>query len=157
MATGKADRDAAPAADAEVMRRYPNARIDQVNVEFYRALLGHRLVVGRCGGCGAWHAPLGTLCPACWSTDVAPTPVSGRGTIHLLTLLHQGPPVVEYSPPWPLAAVELVEQPGLRVVGTLADTPPALQRIGQPVELVWIERDGAPWPAFRALLPEEVR
>jgi uncharacterized OB-fold protein len=157
MAVRPADPDRPAAADAEVLQRYPDVRLDQVNVEFYRALLGHRLVVGRCGGCGTWQTPLRPRCPACWSTDVEPTAVSGRGTIHLLTLLHQGPPVVEYSPPWPLAAVELVEQPGLRIAGTLVDTPPELRRIGQPVALTWIERDGAPWPAFRALRPEEVR
>ena len=29
------------------------------------------------------------------------------------------------------------------------DCPPERLRVGLPVELTWIERDGAPWYAFR--------
>ncbi|WP_063916113.1 Zn-ribbon domain-containing OB-fold protein [Nocardia flavorosea] len=134
-----------------VFEAYPGIRLDQVNVPYYAALLERRLVAGHCDECGAWHTPLRSRCPACWSTACAPREVSGRGHVHVLTLLHQGPPGVPYSPPWPLAAVELAEQPGLRIATTLAETPPQQQRVGQPVELTWIERDGAPWPAFRAV------
>ena len=83
-------------------------------------------------------------------------PSAGRGRIHLLILLHQGPPArdVSYSTPWPLAAVELDEQPGLRFVSTVVDCPPEQLRVGLPVELTWIERDGAPWYAFRRLTPD---
>ncbi len=136
--------------DATVLARYPAIRLDHVNKELYRGYLRHELVAGRCADCGLWHTPLRPICPACWSERVAAAPVGGRGTVHTLTLLHQGPPVVAYSPPWPLAAVELVEQPGLRVAATLVDTPFEQQRVGTVVELTWIERDGAPWPAFRA-------
>ncbi|MEU7811714.1 OB-fold domain-containing protein [Pseudonocardia sp. NPDC049154] len=144
-------------SDVEVLERYPRARLDQFSVEFYRGLLEGRLLVARCADCGTHHTPLRPLCPSCWSTAVSPTAVSGRGIIHLLTLLHQGPPGVPYSPPWPLAAVELAEQPGLRITATLVDTPPERQRIGVPVELAWTERDGAPWPAFRALPTRSAR
>lgn len=130
---------------------YPGIRLDQVNVPYYAALLERRLVAGHCDECGAWHTPLRSRCPSCWSAACAPREVSGRGHVHVLTLLHQGPPGVPYSPPWPLAAVELAEQPGLRIAATLVETPPQQQRVGQPVELTWIERDGAPWPAFQAV------
>jgi uncharacterized OB-fold protein len=92
------------------------------------------------------------MCPACWSWNVVPTAVSGRGTIFLLILLHQGPPApgVDYGAgPYPVAAVDLVEQPGLRITSTIVDTPPHEIAIGQPVELTWIERNGLPFPAFR--------
>lgn len=138
-------------SDEAVLERYPHIRLDHLNKHHYRGYLEHRLVLGRCADCGRWHSPLRPRCPECWSTAVSPTAVSGRGTVHLLTLLHQGPPSpeVDYSTPWPLAAIELVEQPGLRVVGTLVDCPPEACRVGVPVELTWITRQGAPWPAFR--------
>ncbi|MBY8862901.1 OB-fold domain-containing protein [Nocardia sp. CA2R105] len=123
-----------------------------MNTPYYAGLLEHRLLAGHCEECGVWHTPLRSRCPSCWSATVAPKEVSGHGHIHVLTLLHQGPPGVPYSPPWPLAAIELAEQPGLRVAATLVDTPIEHQRIGQAVELAWIERDGAPWPAFRAVV-----
>jgi len=44
---------------------------------------------------------------------------------------------------------ELEEQPGLRFTSTVVDTPLAEIRIGLPVELAWIDRYGAPFPAFR--------
>jgi uncharacterized OB-fold protein len=82
---------------------------------------------------------------------VSPVPVSGRGTVHLLTFLHQGPPVpgLDYAGGFPLAAIELAEQPGLRVEATVVDCPRDQLRVGLAVELTWIDRDGAPWPAFR--------
>lgn len=142
-------------SDEEVFARYPRIRLDQVNIEHYRAMLEHKLTAGWCGHCATWHTPLRPICPSCWAPDVSVRPVAGVGTIHLLTRLNQGPPVVDYSPPWPLAAIELAEQTGLRIVATLVDTPDSLQRIGQPVELTWIDRDGSPWPAFRAVADKE--
>jgi uncharacterized OB-fold protein len=136
-------------SDDVVLERYPNIRLDHVNKAYYKGFLERQLLLGRCADCGRWHAPLRPRCPSCWSASVAPTPVSGRGSVYLLTLLHQGPPGVDYSRPWPLAAIELDEQDGLRVVGTLVECPAEQRRVGQPVELTWITRDGAPWPAFR--------
>lgn len=138
-------------SDEQVLEAFPEVRLDHRNKEFYRALLRHELVAARCRDCGTWHTPLRALCPECWSFDIEVTPVNGRGTIHLLIRLHQGPPArdVSYSTPWPLAAVELEEQPGLRFVSTVVDCPPEQLRVGLPVELTWIERDGGPWYAFR--------
>jgi uncharacterized OB-fold protein len=138
-------------SDETVLARYPGIRLDNVNKNYYRGLLSHRLMIGRCADCGSWHTPLRPRCPQCWSESVRTEPASGRGSVYLLTRLYQGPasPDVDYSTPWPLAAIELVEQPGLRVVSTIVECPPALLRIGLAVSLTWISRDGAPWPAFR--------
>jgi uncharacterized OB-fold protein len=92
------------------------------------------------------------MCPACWSWNMVPTPVSGRGTVHLLIRLHQGPPLegVDYAAEaYPVAVVELVEQPALRITSTIVDCDPSDVEIGMPVELVWIDRDGVPFPAFQ--------
>jgi hypothetical protein len=66
--------------------------------------------------------------------------------------LRQGAPApgVDYEKgPHPVVTVELEEQAGLRFTSTVVDTPLAEIRIGLPVELVWIDRYGAPFPAFR--------
>lgn len=137
--------------DAEVLERFPEVRLDHIGKRYYQGLLRRELLAHRCGACGRWHTPMRPLCPYCWSFDVGPAPLSGRGTVYLLTLLHQGPPAggVDYSGGFPLAAIELAEQTGLRVEGTIVDCPRAELRVGLPVELTWIDRDGAPWPAFR--------
>jgi uncharacterized OB-fold protein len=144
--------------DETVLATYPETRLDHLNKFFYAGLMRRELILGRCAACNTWQTPLRPLCASCWSTDVVPTPISGRGTIFLLTLLHQGPAAagVDYSKGWPLAAIELEEQPGLRLPGTIVDCPPEMLRVGLPVAVTWIERDGSPWYAFRPCAPGDV-
>jgi uncharacterized OB-fold protein len=65
--------------------------------------------------------------------------------------LHQGPQVegVDYSSPYPVVTVELDEQKGLRFTATVTGAEQASISIGSRVRLDWIERAGAPVPAFR--------
>ena len=140
------------ATDAELVDRFSRVRVDRDNKEFYRGWLQRRLLINRCAACGRWHHPPKPVCPSCWSSDLRPTEVSGRGTVHLLMLLHQGPPApgVDYSAgPHPVATVELIEQSALRLTSTVIDCAINEITIGMPVELAWIERDGVPFPAFR--------
>jgi uncharacterized OB-fold protein len=139
-------------SDAELVDRFVRVRLDHDNKAFYRGWLEERLLINRCQACGRWHHPPKPICPDCWSTDLVPTEVSGRGTVHLLILLHQGPPApgVDYAAgPHPVATVELVEQDALRFTSTVVGCSPRDVYIGMPVELTWIERDGIPFPAFR--------
>jgi uncharacterized OB-fold protein len=143
--------EAAAVSDAELVERLPRQRIDHDNKEYYRGWLQRRLLLNRCGKCGKWHHPPKPVCPHCWSSDLRPTAVSGNGTVHLLMLLHQGPPApgVDYSKgPHPVATVELDEQPGLRLTSTIVGCPVDDLSIGMRVALTWLERDGAPFPAF---------
>ena len=137
--------------DSDVFARFPNDRIDRDNIPFFRGLLERRLVVGRCHDCGRWNQPLWPNCPACWSDDVRPTEVSGKGRVHTFTLLHAGMPWpgIDYAAGYPLAVVELEEQDGLRAVATIVNCPNDDIRIGMPVELTWLEREGHPIPAFQ--------
>ena len=65
--------------------------------------------------------------------------------------LHQGPPAegVDYSTPHPVVTVELDEQQGLRFTSTVVGSANEDIRIGERVELDWIERGGMPLPVFR--------
>lgn len=145
-------------SDAELVERMPRQRIDHDNKEFYRGWFQRRLLLNRCGSCGTWHHPPKPVCPQCWSTDLRPTEPSGNGTVHLLMLLHQGPPApgVDYAKgPHPVATVELDEQRGLRLTSTVVDCPVADIAIGMRVSLTWIDRDGVPFPAFRPATTNE--
>jgi uncharacterized OB-fold protein len=141
--------------DAAVFESFPGVAIDHDNIEHYRGILQRRLLVNRCADCGTWHEPARSRCPACWSTRVEPTKISGRGVIALFTVLHHGPPAtgIDYQEGHPVAAVELAEQPGLRFTATIVDCKRETLRIGLPVELTWIERVGVPVPAFRPAEP----
>jgi uncharacterized OB-fold protein len=138
-------------SDDELVARFPGQRIDHDSAPHFRGRLARRLLVNRCGACGQWHHPPKPICPACWSTDVIAAEVAGTGTIHLAIFLHQGPPAegVDYSTPYPVVTVELDEQPGLRYTSTVVGAQNDAIAIGERVELDWIERGGAPLPAFR--------
>jgi uncharacterized OB-fold protein len=103
---------------------------------FSAGLLERRLLLNRCRSCGRWHQPPWPSCPDCWSEDVLPTEVSGRGVVHSLAVLRTGDT---------LGVVELDEQEGLRATALLLG---AGSRIGQRVRMAWIDRGGSPVPAF---------
>ena len=138
-------------SDAELVERFAAVAVDRDNADYYLGWLDHELRMTRCADCGRWQHPPRPMCPACWSWNMVPTPVSGRGTVHLLIRLHQGPPMqgVDYAAsPYPVVAVELEEQPSLRLTSTMVHCDPADVAIGMPVQLTWIDRDGVPFPAF---------
>jgi len=137
--------------DEELVARFAGYPLDHDNKAIYRARLDHRLLVMRCGDCGRWHEPAKPICPACWSTAVVPTEVSGRGTVFMYLVLHQGPPAdgVDYAFGYPVVTVELEEQAGLRVTGTMVGIATGDIEIGMPVALDWLDRDGVPVLAFR--------
>jgi uncharacterized OB-fold protein len=138
-------------SDEELMDAFPGVRVDHDNAAHYRGLAEQRLLVNRCANCGTWHHPPRSVCPRCWSRAVEATDVSGRGTIAMLTFLHQRPRRAGGGDdgPYPVVAIELVEQPGLRVAGTIVDARKEDIVLDAPVELAWIERDGRPVAAFR--------
>ena len=76
------------------------------------------LRIARCQTCGFWLHPPRPVCPRCRGRDVAPEPVSGRGTVWSWTITrHRLAP--DLQPPYVIAEVELVEQPGLRLLSTV--------------------------------------
>lgn len=143
--------DVVDISDEEVVARFPTREVTHETKNFYKGWLQKRLLLNRCSACGRWHHPGLPICPACWSSEIVPTDVSGRGTVHLLTLLHQGPPAegVDYAEPYPVAGVELEEQEGLRYTSAVVNCSADSVAIGMNVELTWIERHGAPFPVFQ--------
>jgi uncharacterized protein len=137
-------------SDDELMDALPGVRVDHDNAAHYRGLLERRLLVNRCDDCGAWHHRPRSVCPRCWSRSVTATEVSGQGTIAMLTFLHQRPRRSGGGDePYPVVAVDLAEQPGLRVAATIVDASHDDIALDAAVELAWIERDGHPVAAFR--------
>ncbi len=137
--------------DTALVDRFASYKVDRDNAAFYRGWLAHELRINRCADCGHWHQPPRPMCPKCWSWNVVPTAVSGRGRVHLLMRLHQGPsaPGVDYSAgPYPVVTVELEEQVALRYTSTVVNCDPTTIAIDMPVQLAWIDRYGAPFPVF---------
>lgn len=134
-------------SDEDMLARLPGIRIDHDNKAYYRGLLQHRLLLNRCKTCGTWHSPPRATCPKCWSWDLVPTEISGKGRVYLFSFRNGVPAHGNPSEPSAVAAIELPE--GVRFTTTIVNCPKADIRIGMPVALVWVEEDGMPMPAFQ--------
>ncbi len=153
-----ADPSSSDLSDAELLELFAGHGVYRDNAAQYRGRLGGQLLINRCADCGRYHQPPRPMCPSCWSFNVVPTPVSGRGTIHLLIRLHAGPPAdgVDYQiDGHPVVVVELEEQEHLRVTGTVHGFDFNGPSIGDAVELDFLDRAGVPIVAFRPDQPGE--
>ena len=101
----------------------------------------------RCQRCGYYIHPPAPICPVDLSKDLAPEPVSGRGTVHTFTLNHQ-PWIPGYDPPYAVAIVELEEQEGLRLMTNVVGCPPEDVRVGMPVRVTFEHHDDVWLPLF---------
>ena len=113
----------------------------ELTVPFWAAAARRELHIQRCADCRTYvHFPR-PECPACGSDRLGFESVSGRGTIATFAVVHRsfvaGPP-----PPFTIAWIDLVEQPGLRVFSNIVDAPPARAWIGAPVEVDFAEIAG---------------
>ena len=137
----------------EVLARYPRDFIDRDTFPMFEGFLARRLLINRCQDCGQFFQPPWPSCPNCWSDDVTPTEVSGKGIVHTFVILHTGALMgvegIDYARGHPLAVIQLEEQDGLRVTGPIVNCPLDDIRIGMPVTLTWVEREGALVPAFQ--------
>ncbi len=98
----------------------------------------HQLAILRCGDCGSFVHPPRPLCRGCLSDDLAPHVMSGRGRVHSYTLTHYVfHPAFADAVPYPVALVELEEDPGVRIVSNLVQIDPRRIRSGMAVEVVF--------------------
>lgn len=113
--------------------------LPQVSAEmapFFAAARRHELVVQRCGGCGTHRFPARDLCSRCLSREVSWVPVSGRGTVFSVAVMHQVyHPGFAAEVPYAVVVVELEE--GARLLSNVVDCPVRDIRIGMPVEVVF--------------------
>jgi uncharacterized OB-fold protein len=122
------------------------SRIDYDTRDYFAGLSERRLMLARCKACEHWIHPPRACCPACWSDDVSRESPSGKAT--LFSYLLQ--PDKSGGEPSIVGWAELSEQERLIIVGPILGLSAEKVRIGAPLTLCWIERDGAPVPAFRA-------
>src|SRR5688500_6268644 len=95
---------------------------------FWSAAAHGVLRVARCP-----HPPR-PVCARCWSRTITPEPVSGRATVWTWTV-NRYQWQTTMAPPYVLAEVELVEQPGLRLLTNIVDCAVDEVRIGLEVEV----------------------
>jgi uncharacterized protein len=119
---------------------------DDISRPYWTGGADGQLLIEQCADCRRLvHPPTGT-CPDC-GANLSATPVSGAGSVFTYTVSHQ-----QFHPdvptPFVIALVELVEQPGLRVVTNIVDCDPASVYSGMPVRVRFEQHDSVFVPVF---------
>ena len=121
--------------------------LDDQNEFFWTSGQDGQLRFMRCQGCGHYLHPPGPYCPECWSTDLAPAPVSGCAEVLTFTVNHQ--PWDGSDEPYVIAIVEFPEQVGLRLTTNIVDCPSDEVSVGMPVQVAFEHRDPVWIPLFQ--------
>ena len=103
---------------------------------FWRSGADGHLEMQRCAECRSWQHPPNPVCYRCLSRELNFERVSGAGKVYSYTVNHQ-PWLPHLQEPYAVIVVELDEQPGLRFVSRLVDTPVEAVTIGMRVRVVF--------------------
>jgi uncharacterized OB-fold protein/acyl dehydratase len=126
-------------ADADAPRpRRPRPATTQDNAFWFEAAKQHKLVIQRCGNCGALRHPPGPFCPECQSKDWDTVEASGRGTVYSYVVAHY-PQIPAFDYPLAIGLIELEE--GTRLVANIVGIEPDAIEVGMPVEVEFADHD----------------
>jgi uncharacterized OB-fold protein len=107
-------------------------------------------MVQRCSACGYLQHPPDVVCTECQQAELEHVELSGQGHLYSFAVAERAfhPGFVSYLP-YVVALVELVEQPGLRLLTNIVEADPNLLRIGMPLEVTFEKRGHIGLPQFR--------
>jgi uncharacterized OB-fold protein len=114
----------------------PRPTLSASNAPFWAALREHRLVLPRCGGCGATWLPIGPACPHCLGDRIEWYQALGLGRVTSWVVYHKlYDPSFADALPYLVAEVELVEGP--RLTSTLQGIELSAVEAGMEVEIAF--------------------
>jgi uncharacterized OB-fold protein len=121
----------APAAPGLAVATRLAPRPDPWTEPFWQAARERRLAIQSCGACGSLQHPPGLLCRSCAGSQLDWREVSGRGELYSFTVSEQSfVPGFEDALPLAIGLVELVEQPGVRLLSNLIVEHPDSLSVG---------------------------
>ena len=106
----------------------------------------HRLMVQRCGECGAYVFPPRAACTHCFSSALRWEQSSGLGDIYSYTIIHRAPHP-SFEAPYCAAIIRLAE--GWHMTSNVIGTPMDEIEVGMPVEVIFVDFDEVTLPMFR--------
>lgn len=112
----------------------PAPILTEDNQFFWDAAARGRLVAQRCRGCGRLRHPPRPVCPDCHSLESEVIELAGTGSVYSYAVLHH-PRNSQFS--YPLVAVLVDLEEGVRVMSNLVGVEPADVRIGMPVQVAF--------------------
>jgi uncharacterized OB-fold protein len=114
--------------------RFDLPTIEPESQPFWDAAKEGRLLIQRCGACGAAQHYPRPFCVSCWSDQVRWEDASGRGTLYTYSTVYVNdlPPFGDRLP-YVAAAVDLEEGP--RLMTNIVGVDPSELRVGMAVQV----------------------
>ncbi|MEV7190954.1 Zn-ribbon domain-containing OB-fold protein [Streptomyces sp. NPDC093510] len=118
--------------------RFDLPETDAFTRPYWDAAAEGRLLIRRCGACGAAHHYPREFCPRCWSEDVSWERASGRATLYTWSVVHRNDlPPFGSRVPYIAAVVDLAEGPRMMTEIVDCEGGEGVLRIGMPVEVTF--------------------
>lgn len=112
----------------------PQPERDGLSAPYWEGLKAEELRIQHCAHCGKWQWGPEWICHACHSFDIAWREVSPRGRIYSWERVwHPVHPALKEAVPYLVILVELLEPPGIRLIGNLLGEPLQAVTIGDDV------------------------
>jgi uncharacterized OB-fold protein len=122
---------------------------DSLSEEYWAAAANGTLLIQQCGTCSRVQFYPRGHCVSCLQPDPQWLVASGHGTLHSFSVVRRTPNTDWADEvPYVYALVDLEER--VRVTTNIVGTDPATLECGQPVEIVFVERDGFHIPCATA-------
>lgn len=123
---------------------------DRWTAPFWENARQERLMVPRCGTCGAARMPPGPVCSACGPAEIAWQPCTGDAVVHTFTVARQAfHPALEASVPYVIAIVQLEDHPDIRLPTNIVEVEIEAVHVGMPVTVTWSVHPDGTVPRFR--------
>jgi uncharacterized OB-fold protein len=118
---------------------------------FWLATREHHLVIPQCTKCSTFRFPPSPFCNVCSHQEVDLVRVSGEGSVYTYTVArHAVVSMLADNIPYVVAAIELDDAPGIRMIVNIVESDPDAVRIGSRVSVVWDDvNDEVTVPRFR--------
>jgi uncharacterized OB-fold protein len=135
---------------AKGRRSYP-PRISSFTQPFWDGLRTGHWQTTRCEHCSRQTFPPKPVCPHCWSTRVAWSELSARGTLYSWTRIHSAPTAFADEAPYAVGIVDL--DSGIRLACRLHEGERVAWQPGMAVEMTVLQFEDGPLFAARPLNP----
>jgi uncharacterized OB-fold protein len=127
-----------PSSGAPLPDEWTLPRLNAVNRLWFES---GALLVQTCAACAVRQHPPEEICHRCGSMEFTSTELSSGGVIHSFTVVHYAVNgALADSVPYAVILVALDDDPEIRIVGNLLDSPPEAVHIGMRVRASWQER-----------------
>ena len=128
----------------------PAPVVNADSAPYWEGARDERLLLQRCGDCGAVRFFPRYLCTECGSDSVDWVEASGKGTVHSFTIVHRAAfPAFQAMTPYVVALIDLDEGP--RMMTNIVGDDALSVEIGDAVAVTFEARgpDGAKVPQFK--------